>query len=66
MPGTLNKKAYEQLFDENIEWLLNQTRSLERDHIIDCMRWMRDHKYQCDCKQVCKGKKKELRGDIKL
>ena len=30
---TINRGAYQQLIDENIEWLLEQPRSLERDHI---------------------------------
>lgn len=30
---TLNRRTYNKLIDENIEWLLQQPRTLERDHI---------------------------------
>ena len=29
----VNREAYQKLIDEDIEWLLKQPRSLERDHI---------------------------------
>lgn len=29
----LNRESYQKLVDEDIEWLLKQPRSLERDHI---------------------------------
>ncbi len=45
MPNTLNKKAHQQLFDEDVTWLLRQPRSLERDHIKDCLLWMREHQH---------------------
>lgn len=34
MALTLNKTAYSKLVEEDIEWLLKQPRSLERDHIV--------------------------------
>lgn len=33
MVTTLNTSAYHKLIRENIEWLMQQPRSLERDHI---------------------------------
>ena len=44
MAGILNRPAYQQLFDEDIEWLLKQPRTLERDHIVECLRWLRCHR----------------------
>ena len=37
MGTTLNRKGYEMLIKENLEWLLNQPRSLERNHIEDIL-----------------------------
>lgn len=37
--STLNKTAYKQLLEENIEWLLKQERTLERDHIEVVLKW---------------------------
>lgn len=48
MPCTLNMRAYRKLFDEDLEWLAQQPRTLERDHIEDCLRWMRDHKHEIE------------------
>ena len=45
MPTTLNKAAYQELIDGNIEWLLKQPRSLERHHIEVCLVWCREHNY---------------------
>lgn len=33
MPTTLNRDAFERLMTENLDWLLRQPRSLERDHV---------------------------------
>lgn len=33
MGTTLNRHAYQRLIDEDLEWLLKQPRTLERDHI---------------------------------
>jgi hypothetical protein len=33
MPTTLNRKAYLGLIQEDLDWLLQQPRTLERDHI---------------------------------
>jgi len=38
VPLTLNRRAYQQLIDENIEWILQQPRTLERDHIIEVIK----------------------------
>ena len=40
MPIRLNKEAYQQLINEDLEWLLEQPRTLERDHIESCMKWL--------------------------
>lgn len=34
MSLTLNKSAYTKLIEEDIEWLLKQPRTLEREHIV--------------------------------
>jgi hypothetical protein len=38
MAGRLNRWGYQQLIDGNIEWLLKQPRTLERDHILEIMK----------------------------
>jgi len=39
MPLTLNRQAYQQLVDEDLAWLAQQPRTLERDHIEQIIRW---------------------------
>ena len=34
----VNRDAYQKLIDEDIEWLLKQPRSLERDHIVSVLK----------------------------
>ena len=36
--GMINKEAYQKLIDDDIEWLLKQLRSLERDHIVSVLK----------------------------
>jgi hypothetical protein len=38
MPTTLNRSAYEKLVAEDLEWLLKQPRTVERDHIEHILR----------------------------
>lgn len=38
MPIPLNRKAYQQLIDENLDWLDRQPRSCEREHIRQIVR----------------------------
>ncbi len=45
MSSTMNKSAFEKLMAENIEWLNQQPRTLERDHIIDVCRSAPDMYY---------------------
>ncbi len=46
MVTTLNKKSYEQLIEEDRQWLfLNTKRSLERDHIVEIIRDSVQHYY---------------------
>ena len=45
MPTTLNRTAYEKLIAEDLEWLLAQPRSLEREHIEAIVRRSADHEY---------------------
>lgn len=40
----LNRPAYEQLLREDLDWLLKQPRTLERDHIADVLRWNLSHR----------------------
>jgi hypothetical protein len=39
MPTKLNKAAFQRLVDENLEWLRKQPRTLEREHIIEIVKW---------------------------
>ena len=34
----VNREAYQKLIDEDIEWLLKQPLSLERDHIVNVLK----------------------------
>lgn len=36
---TLNRNAYRQLIDEDLAWLKQKTRTLERDHIEQIIEW---------------------------
>ena len=44
MPSEVNKAAWQRLIDEDLRWLLRQRRTLERDHIEHCLRWVRENK----------------------
>jgi len=46
MGTTLNRDAYERLIAEDLEWLLKQPRTLERDHIESIVRRSADHEYR--------------------
>lgn len=39
--GTLNRQAWQNLIDEDLRWLLEQPRTLERDHIEVCLKFHR-------------------------
>lgn len=41
MTSTLNTTAWQRLIDDDIEWLLKQPRTLERDHIEHLILWLR-------------------------
>jgi len=41
----MTRKAYEQLIQENIDWLLKMPRTLERNHIIKVLRVSPDREY---------------------
>lgn len=45
MAGRLTRAAYQQLIDGNIEWLLKQPRTLERDHIHEILKMAVDYEY---------------------
>ena len=34
----VNSEAYQKLIDEDIEWILKQPRTLERDHIVSVLK----------------------------
>lgn len=38
MSSKLPRSGYQKLVDEDLEWLLKQTRTLEREHIADIVR----------------------------
>lgn len=44
--GEMNERAYQKLIDGNIDWLLKQPFSLEREHIEECLRWLRENRYR--------------------
>jgi hypothetical protein len=48
MAGIMNAAAWEKIIGENLEWLMQQPRSLERDHIQVIMEWARRHKTLID------------------
>ena len=48
MSLTLSKQAWEKLIDEDVDWLKLQARSLERDHVLQCLLWLRKHKALVD------------------
>lgn len=39
MPTEMNRSAKLKLWQEDVEWLLRQPRSLERDHIENILKW---------------------------
>ena len=39
--GTLYQHAFQKLIDEDLEWLWEQQRTLERDHIEMCLKFHR-------------------------
>lgn len=45
MGTTLNRHAYQRLIDEDLEWLLKQPGSLERDHIEAIVRRSPENEY---------------------
>ena len=38
MAGIINAEAYRKLVQEDLDWLMNQPRTLERDHIAVILR----------------------------
>ena len=38
MEMMINREDYQKLIDEDIEWILKQPRSLERDHIVSVLK----------------------------
>ena len=38
MEMMINREAYQKLIEGDIEWLLKQPRSLERDHIVSVLK----------------------------
>ena len=41
----VNREAYQKLIDEDIEWLMKQPRTLERDHIVSVLKNSVDRLY---------------------
>lgn len=40
----MNQWAWEKMLDEDIAWLEAQPRTLEREHVICCMKWLRGNR----------------------
>jgi hypothetical protein len=53
---TLTRSGWLSLIDGNIEWLEAQPRTLERDHILDMMKWARDHREFYESRAVLAGR----------
>lgn len=47
----LNRKSYARLIQEDIEWLMKQPRTLERDHIKMILKWSINELYGVDKKE---------------
>lgn len=60
MPCTLNKKAWERLIDEDIEWLDKQPDTLEAKHIRQILEWVKTHRPDKQAEQI---KKLEVEND---
>lgn len=43
MSLTLNSEAYRKLIREDLDWLLKQPRTLERDHIQHILEWQMEY-----------------------
>lgn len=52
MSSRMNRPAYEKMIAENIEWLLKQPRTLEREHIEQVLRVSADREYSTDTKYL--------------
>lgn len=67
MPTTLNRPAFQQLIDEDLAWLDTIPRTIERQHIADCLRSIRDcYPSQIDAAETFKAairKHRDERGD---
>jgi hypothetical protein len=48
MSTTMNRKAYQALIDENLAWLEQQPRTLEREHIRRIVSWSLTREYGDD------------------
>lgn len=59
MSLTLNKSAYARLIEEDIEWLLKQPKTLEREHIVAVLKESIDSFYRPSKEYIPPG----LRGD---
>lgn len=49
MSFDVNQKAWEKMIDEDMKWLQDSATpdimgSLERKHILECLRWLRENK----------------------
>lgn len=45
MTSRLTKHTYERLVEENLQWLREQPRTLEREHVIEIVRASTEHEY---------------------
>lgn len=53
MSGRLNREAYARLVAEDIEWLLKQPRTLEREHIEEVLKRAVFYEYGPDEREKC-------------
>ena len=50
----LNKKTFQDLIRQDLEWLAKQEPSLESAHIDTCLRWLRDDGYELLVSEITK------------
>jgi len=48
MPTTINRAAYQKMLADDLEWVLQQPRTLQRDHLEQVLR----HGQTCETRQT--------------
>lgn len=61
----MNRDAYERLIAEDLEWLLQQPRTLERDHVESIVRRSADHEYNNPPALRSRSKKQKIEDQLR-